>query len=71
MSKSLLEKMEEAIRRPVPYEGLERASETAVSPAHAAPETAAPGPEENPQHREDFTRLVGAAARKRLPTDQT
>jgi hypothetical protein len=32
-------------------------------------ETVPPASDENPTHREDFTRLVGAAARKREPED--
>ena len=45
----------------------------------AAPRSGRPEPESrsdapsdvNPEHREDFNRLVGAAAKKRPPTDQT
>ena len=55
MSKSLLEKMEEAIRRPVPYEGLRvepREANVSHGERRRAP-ISAPSPEENPNYLED------------------
>jgi hypothetical protein len=41
-------------------------------PNDAAPEAETAAPDQsNPTHREDFSRLVGAAAKKRPPADQT
>lgn len=59
MSKSLKDLVEEANLRPVPYEGLASLHEKPCADDDSAES------ESNPRHREDFTRLLIAAARKR------
>lgn len=43
----------------------------AASPASVARQKELPDPGGNPEHREDFNRLVGAASKKRQPADKT
>ena len=57
MVKTLVQKFEEALRAPVPEEGL--VSLRQDHPRDALPEP--PTTDENPQHREDFNRLLNAA----------
>ena len=68
MKKSLLEMVEEASRRPVPYKGLPAIEERREISGESQE---LPTTDENPRHQEDFSRLLGAAARGRKPDDQT
>ena len=70
-SKSLVQMFEEAVRQPVPYEGLSSdpvVTGFAVEPS--LPETR-PESDSNPNHREDFMRLVGAASKRKPAGDRT
>jgi hypothetical protein len=67
MRKSLLEKMEEAILRPVPYEGLLAVIHREHGMPSSKSETRTTG--EKPRDREDFNSLVSVAARKLQPSD--
>lgn len=66
--KTLLERIEEAARRPVPYEGLATDPTDAGYPM-IAEESAPPTTEGNPLHKEAFNSLVDAAAKKRPQGD--
>ena len=61
--KTLLEMVEDAANKPLPYEGL-----GSISPnARLAPPTKG----DNPQHREDFNWLLNAASRGSRPNHKT
>ena len=69
MSKTLLEKFEDARRQPVPDETL-----TAIAfkdQIHAVAEPEPPTTGGNPQGREDFNRLLDAAAAKKEQGSET
>jgi hypothetical protein len=63
-TKSLLARVEEEARRPVPYEGLTTDPADAGYPSESD-EPARSSTEANPSHKEAFTSLVDAAAKKR------
>jgi hypothetical protein len=61
--KTLTEKIEEAAKRPLPYEGLISSSEDAFWPDEGD-EDSSPASAANPKHREDLTSLLIAAVQK-------
>jgi len=63
MTKSIKEMVKEIAREKLPYEGLSALSEfRSDKPFSSKP--LRPTTDENPRHREDFNRLLGATARK-------